>query len=156
MPILTSTNISDGLNLLVCSLLKQEPSPRVEGDTRPLRYLSHDFKARVVSPKGMRYKFQVQLWLVSKSKEENKEVEDATRAWDKSKFAYLDVGELHLTKVLDDKVIEKLRINPRNGPLSIAMILTITAIQSASLDHGGSLAYDIAQYLRNGMPLPPT
>ncbi|KAG6557173.1 hypothetical protein Mapa_001100 [Marchantia paleacea] len=128
--------------------------PRSAEDDRPLRFLKDEFNKRVSSSEGVKYILQMQFCPISESLDENENSLDCTRAWDERSSPYVDVAVLHLTEMLDDETTESIRFNPRNGPPSLSMIPATSAFESASMDHGRALAYAIAQYLRNGLPLP--
>lgn len=128
--------------------------PRDEKDTRPLLFLADDFQKRVNSPGGVRYVFQVQLQPVPDDESTRDAALDCTKPWDEKEFPYIDVGEINITENLSREESEKLEFNPylRSHELDVIPANSIT--QSASIDHGRSLIYEICQHVRNRQPLP--
>lgn len=124
--------------------------PREEDDTRPLLFLADDFRRRVDSPDRVCYIFQLQLRPTS-----DQEVAlDCTRPWDESQFPYIDVGEIIIDKNLSAEESEQLEFNPFLRCPEVDIIRATSSNQSASIDHGRSLVYEICQHIRNGVPLP--
>ncbi|KAJ6704737.1 AMINE OXIDASE [Salix purpurea] len=100
--------------------------PRDEKDTRPLLFLAEDFQSRVSSPGGVRYIFQLQN----------------------------SAGEIHIDQNLTSAESEELEFNPYIRCHEVDVIWATSSSQSASIDHGRSLIYEICHHLRNGEPLP--
>ncbi|EFJ28539.1 hypothetical protein SELMODRAFT_410953 [Selaginella moellendorffii] len=128
--------------------------PRRDKDERSPSYLRDDFARRLASPQGVDYVLQLQLRPVPDSLAERDLAIDCTRAWDEQAFPYVDVAAIHLDELVDPALTEAMRFNPRNGVPSLDMIPATSLRESASIDHGRSVAYDIAQYVRNGAELP--
>ncbi|KAJ8574149.1 hypothetical protein K7X08_025954 [Anisodus acutangulus] len=128
--------------------------PRKDNDTRPLLFLADDFKKRVSSPGGVHYIFQLQFRPVPKDEATKDVALDCTRPWDEFEFPYVDVGEIILDQNLTKEQSEKLEFNPFRRCHEIDVVKATSASQSASIDHGRSLIYEICQHLRNGEPLP--
>ncbi|KAI3898075.1 hypothetical protein MKX03_002146 [Papaver bracteatum] len=103
--------------------------PRDLNDTRPLLFLADDFQRRVNSP-------------------------DCTRPWDQDKFPFIDIGKIVIDKNLNAEESQRLEFNPFLGCHEVDVIRATSCSQSASIDHGRSLIYEICQHLRNGTPLP--
>ncbi|KAH7674098.1 Catalase mono-functional hem-containing protein [Dioscorea alata] len=128
--------------------------PREENDKRPLLFLADDFQTRVNSPNHVRYIFQLQLRPVPSNEAECEVALDCTKPWDETMFPYLDVGEITIDQNLTAEDSEKLEFNPFYRCHEVDVIRATSSSQSASIDHGRSLIYEICQYLRNGHPLP--
>lgn len=128
--------------------------PRKDNDTRPLLFLVDDFKKRVSSQGGVRYIFQLQFRTVPKDEATQDIALDCTRPWDEAEFPYVDVGEIFIDQNLTKEQSEQLEFNPFLRCHEIDVVKATSASQSASIDHGRSLIYEICQHLRNGEPLP--
>lgn len=128
--------------------------PRKDNDTRPLLFLADDFNKRVSSQGGVRYIFQLQFRPVPKDEATQDIALDCTRPWDESEFPYVDVGEIFIDQNLTKEQSEQLEFNPFLRCHEIDVVKATSASQSASIDHGRSLIYEICQHLRNGEPLP--
>ncbi|KAM7273021.1 hypothetical protein ACFE04_027685 [Oxalis oulophora] len=128
--------------------------PRDEKDTRPLLFLADDFQRRVNSSNGVRYIFQLQVRPIP-DKEDDREVAlDCTKPWNCAEFPNIDVGEIFIDQNLTGEESEKLEYNPFLRCREVDVVRANTYSQSASIDHGRSLIYEICQHLRNGAPLP--
>lgn len=128
--------------------------PRDEGDTRPLLFLADDFRRKVESPEGVRYVFQLQLRDVPADSATRDIALDCTRPWDEAEFPYIEVGEISIGSNLPAEETEKLEFNPFLRCQEVDVISATSCKQSASIDHGRSLVYEICQRVRNGEPLP--
>lgn len=128
--------------------------PRDSSDKRPLLFLSEDFQSRVSSPGGVHYILQLQFQPVPSDETSQDIALDCTRPWDETKFPYVDVGEIIIDQNLTGKQSEELEFNPFLRCHEIDVIRATSASQSASIDHGRSLIYEICQHLRNGEPIP--
>lgn len=128
--------------------------PRDENDKRPLLFLADDFKKRVNSPSGVQYIFQLQLQPIPDSEASRDIALDCTKPWDEKEFPYIDVGEISINQILPDEESERLDFNPYLGSHELDLIHATSSSQSASIDHGRSLVYEISQKLRNKEPLP--
>nr|TKW11527.1 hypothetical protein SEVIR_6G237600v2 [Setaria viridis] len=128
--------------------------PRAEDDTRPLLFLADDFRRKVGSPDGVRYVFQLQLRDVPADSAARDVALDCTRPWDEAEFPYIEVGEINLASNVPTEETEKLEFNPFLRCPEVDVIPATSCTQSASIDHGRSLVYEICQRLRNGEPLP--
>ncbi|KAF0890511.1 hypothetical protein E2562_002868 [Oryza meyeriana var. granulata] len=128
--------------------------PRDEGDTRPLLFLADDFRRKVDSLDGVRYVLQVQLREVPTDGAVREVALDCTRPWDEAEFPYIDVGEVSIDRNVPTEETEKLEFNPFLRCPEVDVIPATSCAQSASIDHGRSLVYEICQRLRNGEPLP--
>ncbi|KAK3142310.1 hypothetical protein QOZ80_4BG0344910 [Eleusine coracana subsp. coracana] len=128
--------------------------PRDEDDTRPLLFLADDFRRRVESPEGVRYVLQLQLRDVPTDSATRDIALDCTRPWDEAEFPYIEVGEISINHNLPTAETEKLEFNPFLRCQEVDVISATSCKQSASIDHGRSLVYEICQRLRNGEPLP--
>jgi acetyltransferase-like isoleucine patch superfamily enzyme len=128
--------------------------PRDEGDTRPLLFLADDFRRKVESPEGVRYVFQLQLRDVPADSATRDIALDCTRPWDEAEFPYIEVGEISIGSYLPAEETEKLEFNPFLRCQEVDVISATSCKQSASIDHGRSLVYEICQRVRNGEPLP--
>ncbi|CAD6263388.1 unnamed protein product [Miscanthus lutarioriparius] len=127
---------------------------RDEGDTRPLLFLADDFRRKVQSPEGVRYVFQLQLRDVPADSAARDIALDCTRPWDEAEFPYIEVGEISIGSNLPAEETEKLEFNPFLRCQEVDVISATSCKQSASIDHGRSLVYEICQRVRNGEPLP--
>lgn len=128
--------------------------PRRDNDTRPLLFLADDFQKRVSSSGGVCYIFQLQFRPVPKDEATQDIALDCTRPWDEAEFQYVDVGEIIIDQNLTKEQSEKLEFNPFLRCHEVDVVKATSASQSASIDHGRSLIYEICQHLRNGEPLP--
>ncbi|KAI3869382.1 hypothetical protein MKW92_034984 [Papaver armeniacum] len=128
--------------------------PRDLNDTRPLLFLADDFQRRVNSPGGVRYIFQLQYQVVPNDDTERDAILDCTRPWDQDKFPFIDIGEIVIDKNLSADESQRLEFNPFLRCHEVDVIRATSCSQSASIDHGRSLIYEICQHLRNGTPLP--
>lgn len=128
--------------------------PRDETDTRPLLFLADDFRSRVETSDGVRYVFQLQFRPVPVDETTREHALDCTKPWDESEFPYIDVGEININQILSPGESEKLDFNPFLRCHEVDVIRATSCSQSASIDHGRSLIYEICQHLRNGQPLP--
>ncbi|XP_057823986.2 uncharacterized protein LOC131036178 [Cryptomeria japonica] len=129
--------------------------PRGPADTRPLHFLADDFRKRVASPSGVNYILQLQIQPVPQSIAEREEALDCTKPWDEEKYPYIDTGEMNFNQLLDTKEAEPLRFEPYRRCPGLDVIPASSSRDSASIDHGRSLVYDICQRLRTGLPLHP-
>ncbi|XVF19219.1 hypothetical protein REPUB_Repub11eG0090900 [Reevesia pubescens] len=127
--------------------------PRDEKDTRPLLFLVEDFQRRVNSG-GVRYIFQLQVRPVPGDEATRDIALDCTKPWDETEFPYINVGEINIEQNLTMEEAEALAFNPFVRCHEIDVIRASTSSQSASIDHGRSLIYEICQRLRNKEPLP--
>lgn len=128
--------------------------PRDENDARPLLFLAHDFQQRVNSPSGVQYILQVQLQPIPNNEASRDTVLDCTKPWDENEFPYIDVGEIIINQMLSTEESERLDFNPYLKSHELDVIHATSSSQSASIDHGRSLVYEITQKLRNKEPLP--
>ncbi|GFZ12991.1 hypothetical protein Acr_23g0013760 [Actinidia rufa] len=128
--------------------------PRAENDTRPLLFLVEDFQRRVNSPGGVHYIFQLQFRPIPQDAAARDIALDCSKPWDDTEFPFIDVGEIVLDQNLTGEQSEELVFNPFLRCPEIDVIWATSASQSASIDHGRSLIYEICQNLRNGDPLP--
>ncbi|GFY98970.1 hypothetical protein Acr_13g0003710 [Actinidia rufa] len=128
--------------------------PRAENDTRPLLFLVEDFQRRVNSPGGVHYIFQLQFRPIPQDEAAQDIALDCTKPWDDTEFPIIDVGEIVIDQNLTGEQSEELVFNPFLRCPEIDVIRATSASQSASIDHGRSLIYEICQRLRNGDPLP--
>ncbi|XP_042447175.1 uncharacterized protein LOC122032000 [Zingiber officinale] len=128
--------------------------PREEGDTRPLLFLADDFRRRVSSPAHVRYVFQLQVRPIPSDEAAREEALDCTRPWDESEYPHVDIGEITIDQNLTAEESERLEFNPFLRCDEVDVIRASSCSQSASIDHGRSLVYEICQRLRNGVPLP--
>ncbi|KAJ0965094.1 hypothetical protein J5N97_026232 [Dioscorea zingiberensis] len=128
--------------------------PREESDKRPLLFLADDFQTRVNSPDHVRYVFQLQLRPVPSDEADQEVALDCTKPWDETMFPYLEIGEITIDQNLTAEDSEKLEFNPFYRCHEVDVIRATSSSQSASIDHGRSLIYEICQHLRNGHPLP--
>ncbi|KAL9675061.1 hypothetical protein QQ045_003261 [Rhodiola kirilowii] len=127
--------------------------PRDKSDTRPLLFLADEFQRRVESD-GVRYVLQLQVRPVPDDKKVQDIMLDCTKPWDEKKFPHVDVGEIHIDHNLTSKESEELEFNPFIRSPEIDVIRATSCTESASIDHGRSLIYEICQHVRNGEPLP--
>ncbi|KAM7497257.1 hypothetical protein LguiA_021671 [Lonicera macranthoides] len=128
--------------------------PRDADDTRPLLFLADDFQSRVNSPGGVRYIFQLQFRAIPDDVATQDVALDCTKPWDEAEFPYIDVGEIIIDQICTKEQSEELEFNPFLRTNEIDVIRATSSSQSASIDHGRSLIYEICQHLRNGQPLP--
>ncbi|KAF8653877.1 hypothetical protein HU200_062011 [Digitaria exilis] len=128
--------------------------PRDDDDTQPLLFLADDFRRKVESPEGVRYVFQLQLRDVPSDSAARDVALDCTLPWDEAEFPYIDVGEISIVSNVPTEETEKLEFNPFLRCHEMDVITATSCTQSASIDHGRSLVYEICQRLRNGEPLP--
>ncbi|OWM69223.1 hypothetical protein CDL15_Pgr025410 [Punica granatum] len=128
--------------------------PRDEDDPRPLLFLDEDFQKRVKSPAGIRYIFQLQARPIPKEKAAQDIALDCTRPWDEEQFPYISIGEITIDQSIAKEESDKLEFNPFLRCSEVDVIQATSSSQSASLDHGRSLIYEICQHLRNKKPLP--
>ncbi|KAJ0965102.1 hypothetical protein J5N97_026240 [Dioscorea zingiberensis] len=154
LPLLRSVKIQVRWSQKVYSLQKLGAIPREESDKRPLLFLADDFQTRVNSPDHMRYVFQLQLRPVPSDEADREVALDCTKPWDETMFPYLEIGEITIDQNLTAEDSEKLEFNPFYRCHEVDVIRATSSSQSASIDHGRSLIYEICQHLRNGHPLP--
>ncbi|XP_038902855.1 uncharacterized protein LOC120089454 [Benincasa hispida] len=128
--------------------------PRADDDKRPLLFLAEDFLNRVNSREGVRYVFQLQTRPVPQDEAEQDRALDCTKTWDETEFPCLDIGEIEIQQSLSKEESEALEFNPFLRCHEVDVISATSVSQSASIDHGRSLIYEICQHLRNGTPLP--
>lgn len=128
--------------------------PRDANDTRPLLFLADDFQSRVNSPGGVRYIFQLQFQPVPNDEATQDVALNCTKPWDEAEFPYIDVGEIIIDQNCTKEQSEELEFNPFLRTNEVDVIRATSSSQSASIDHGRSLIYEICQHLRNGQPLP--
>ena len=128
--------------------------PRDENDTRPLLFLADDFHRRVNSPDGIHYIFQLQFRPVPHDESTRDIALDCTKPWDEADFPCIDIGEISIDQSLPKEEAEGLEFNPFLRCHEVDVIKASSCSQSASIDHGRSLIYEICQHLRNGEPLP--
>ncbi|KAL8122202.1 hypothetical protein AgCh_018810 [Apium graveolens] len=128
--------------------------PRDTSDTRPLLFLGEDFRRRVSSPGGVGYIFQLQFQPVPHDEATQDILLDCTKPWDESEFPFIDVGEILIDKINTQEQSEELQFNPFLRCPEIDIVQATSSSQSASIDHGRSLIYEICQHLRNKQPLP--
>lgn len=128
--------------------------PRDANDTRPLLFLAEDFQNRVKSANGVRYIFQLQVRPIPQDEAAQEIALDCTKPWDELQFPYIDVGEVIINENLSKEGSERLEFKPFLRCHEVDVIRATSSSQSASIDHGRSLVYEICQRLRNGDPLP--
>ncbi|XP_051120889.1 uncharacterized protein LOC127244405 [Andrographis paniculata] len=128
--------------------------PRDESDTRPLRFLADDFQRRVYSPDRVRYVLQLQTQPVPEDETTREIVLDCTKPWDEAEFPHFDIGEITIDQLLTEEESEGLEFNPFLRCPEVDVIRASSCNQSASLDHGRSVVYEICQHMRNRKPLP--
>lgn len=126
--------------------------PRDQNDTRPMLFLADDFQRRV-NCDGVQYIFQIQLRPAAEETPVD-EMLDCTIPWDEAKFPFISIGEIFIDQNLTDEEVEELVFNPFLKSHEVDIIRASSATQSASIDHGRSLVYQICQHLRNKEPLP--
>ncbi|XP_068644032.1 uncharacterized protein [Aristolochia californica] len=128
--------------------------PRFEKDARPLLFLADDFQRRVNSSGGVKYVFQLQFRPVPSDEADRDRALDCTRPWDEVEFPFVDVGLITIDRNLSSEESERLEFNPFLRSHEVDILRATSCSQSASIDHGRSLIYEICQHLRNGEPLP--
>lgn len=128
--------------------------PRDDKDTRPLLFLAEDFQRRVRSAGGVRYIFQLQVRAIPNDEASRDIALDCTKPWDETEFPNIDIGEITIDQNLTREESERLEFNPYLRCHELDVIGATSCSQSASIDHGRSLIYEICQHLRNGEPLP--
>ncbi|KAK6164222.1 hypothetical protein DH2020_001086 [Rehmannia glutinosa] len=128
--------------------------PRDSNDKRPLLFLAEDFQKRVSSPNGVRYIFQLQFQPVPQDAATQDNILDCTKPWDESEFPFVDIGEVIIKENLTKEQSEELEFNPFLRCHEMDVIRARSSTQSASIDHGRSLIYEICQHLRNNEPIP--
>ncbi|KAL4576881.1 hypothetical protein LXL04_012981 [Taraxacum kok-saghyz] len=128
--------------------------PRDVNDKRPPLFLADDFKHRVSQPGGVRYVFQLQIRDVPEDELTQDIALDCTKPWDVTEFPYIDIGEITIDQNNTQKQSEDLEFNPFLRCNEVDVIRATSASQSASIDHGRSLIYEICQHVRNNQPLP--
>ncbi|XP_075500760.1 uncharacterized protein LOC142539288 [Primulina tabacum] len=128
--------------------------PRDSNDNRPKLFLAEDFQRRVNSSGGVHYIFQLQFRPIPQDEVKQDIALDCTKPWDESEFPIVDVGEVIITENLTKEQSEQLEFNPFLRCHEVDVIRATSASQSASIDHGRSLVYEICQHLRNNQPLP--
>ncbi|KAK9941290.1 hypothetical protein M0R45_017901 [Rubus argutus] len=128
--------------------------PRDDKDSRPLLFLANDFQSRVNAQTGVRYIFQLQVRPVPQDETTRDISLDCTKPWNEAEFPYIDVGEININHNLSAEESEQLNFNPFVKSHEVDVIRASSCSQSASIDHGRSLIYEICQHLRNGEPLP--
>ncbi|KAK2992137.1 hypothetical protein RJ640_026769 [Escallonia rubra] len=128
--------------------------PRDSDDTRPLLFLAEDFERRVSSPGGVSYIFQLQFRPVPQDEATQDIALDCTKPWDETEFPFIDVGEVTIDENHTKQQSEELEFNPFLRCHEVDVIRATSSSQSASIDHGRSLIYEICQHLRNEQPLP--
>ena len=127
--------------------------PRDEKDTRPLLFLAEDFQRRV-NTGGVRYIFQLQIRQVPQDEATRDIALECTKPWDETEFPYINVGEIDIEQNLTMEEVEAPEFDPFVRCHEVDVIRASTSYQSASIDHGRSLIYEICQRLRNKEPLP--
>uniref|UniRef100_A0A6V7QWC8 4-coumarate--CoA ligase n=1 Tax=Ananas comosus var. bracteatus TaxID=296719 RepID=A0A6V7QWC8_ANACO len=128
--------------------------PREEDDCRPLLFLADDFRKQVDSSEGVHYVLQLQLRAVPLDEADREVALDCTRPWDVTEFPYMDIGEITIEQNLSPEESEMLEFNPFLRCKEVDVIRATSSSQSASIDHGRSLVYEICQRIRNAEPLP--
>lgn len=128
--------------------------PRDDKDTRPLLFLAKDFQSQVNAQTGVRYIFQLQVRPVPHDETTRDIALDCTKPWNEAEFPYIDIGEININHNLSAEESEQLNFNPFVKCQEMDVIRASSCSQSASIDHGRSLIYEICQHLRNGEPLP--
>lgn len=128
--------------------------PRDEADARPLLFLAEDFQKRVNSSSGVRYVLQLQFQPIPDDEASRDSVLDCTKPWDTNEFPLVDVGEITVDQMLTREESELLQFNPFLQCHEVDVIRATSSSQSASIDHGRSLIYEICQHIRNKEPLP--
>ncbi|KAL4198207.1 hypothetical protein AMTRI_Chr03g44740 [Amborella trichopoda] len=128
--------------------------PRDDGDDRPPLFLADDFKARVAGDGGVRYILQAQVQVVPTNRMERERVLDCTRPWDPEEHPYVDLGIIILDEALGAQEAEQIEFNPYLRRPDLDVVPARSCTESASIDHGRSLVYEICQRLRNAEPLP--
>ncbi|CAK8536019.1 unnamed protein product [Lathyrus sativus] len=128
--------------------------PRDENDSRPLLFLANDFQNRVSSSNGVSYVFQIQLRPVPDDEQAREIALDCSKPWDENQFPFIDVGEININENLSIEESQKLEFNPYLKSNELDVISATSNTQSASIDHGRSLIYEICQHVRNRQPLP--
>ncbi|KAJ9540426.1 hypothetical protein OSB04_026932 [Centaurea solstitialis] len=128
--------------------------PRDVNDKRPPLFLAEDFQRRTSQPGGVRYIFLLQLRAVPRDEIAQDVALDCTVPWDEAEFPYIDLGEITIDQNNTKEQTEDLEFNPFLRCNEVDVIRATSASQSASIDHGRSLIYEICQHLRNGEPLP--
>ena len=106
------------------------------------------------SPDGLRYIFQLQVRPVPPDESTREIALDCTKPWDEADFPYIDIGEINIEQNLSKEESDGLEFNPFLRCHEVDVIRASSCFQSASMDHGRSLIYEICQHLRNGKPLP--
>ncbi|KAL5082599.1 hypothetical protein RYX36_011020 [Vicia faba] len=127
--------------------------PRDENDSRPLLFLANDFQNRVSSSNGVCYVFQIQLRPVPDNEQAREIALDCSKPWDENQFPFIDVGEININENLSMEESQKLEFNPYLKSNELDVISATSNTQSASIDHGRSLIYEICQHVRNRQPL---
>ncbi|EPS72678.1 hypothetical protein M569_02079, partial [Genlisea aurea] len=128
--------------------------PRDESDERPKLFLADDFQKRVLSPDRVRYVLQLQIRPIPSDEAKREVILDCTKPWDESEFPHFDIGEIVIDQLLTEEESESLEFNPFLRCHEVDVIRATSCNQSASLDHGRSVVYEICQHLRNKKPLP--
>ncbi|KAI6669516.1 hypothetical protein NL676_004401 [Syzygium grande] len=128
--------------------------PRGANDTRPLLFLAENFENLVSSPNGVCYIFQLQVRPIPQDEAAQDIALNCMKPWDETEFPYTDVGKVIINENLTKEGSERLEFNPFLRCHEVDVIQATSSSQSASIDHGRSLVYEICQHLRNGDPLP--
>ncbi|KAF3655908.1 hypothetical protein T459_01515 [Capsicum annuum] len=128
--------------------------PRDENDNRPLCFLDEDFQHRVHNSEKVRYVLQLQIRPIPEDEVTREVALDCTKPWDEIEFPYIEIGDITIDATLTKEESEELEFNPFLKCHEVDVIRATSCNQSASMDHGRSVVYDICQYLRNRKPLP--
>ncbi|GLU19403.1 hypothetical protein SLE2022_356570 [Rubroshorea leprosula] len=128
--------------------------PTDEKDSCPLLFLAEDFNRRVNCSGGVRYIFQLQVRPIPEDEAIRNIALDCTKPWGEAELPYINIGEINIDQTLTREEAEELEFNPFLRCHEVDVIRASSSSQTASIDHGHSLIYEICQHLRNKEPLP--
>lgn len=122
--------------------------PPLPDDTRSSDYLRQDFINKV-KRWGVKYLLQAQL-----RSTEDPNALNCSHIWDEKYYPWQDVGEIHLTDLLDHDEMDQLEFDANRTHSNINLPLATSADDYASLGHSRALVYWVAREARAKSPLP--
>lgn len=124
---------------------------RQQGEDRPYDYLRQEFRQRLSSPEGVRYRLELQLWEPPDTNEIDETMFDPGASWPEATFPWRPVGDVHLKRRASEIEAEQMWFNLENKPTSLDLI------ESFSIDDPHSIAwtrirvYRVSQAVRSGV-----
>lgn len=124
---------------------------RLPGETRPYDYLRQEFRQRLSSPTGVRYRLELQLWEPPDTNELDESMFDPGAAWPEVMFPWRPVGTVHLLRRQSDVETEQMWFNLEKRPPSLDLLESFSVDDYHSIAWTRIRVYRVSQAVRSSV-----